>query len=317
MIEYFMTQDQLKPNFKPVPEGLEVEFITLEGQVAFRCLTDISCKSRIARLTWYMDKKHPIGQTGPNTKPIALHRYLAGATSGNECVIHRNGNRRDYRLSNLELITKSYVARTAMKRCERRGKGATAFKGVYQDPYGKYYSGHSYRFNSVESPRFDDIDKAALAQKYITWLLEPKMQAKSPEPQIPADLAAELRRVVLPRKQAIDAKLHPTPTPVPNIYLSAAWPNQSYEYAFTHHKIRYRKAGFKSIFGALRAYNQRVLEVTNDPTRFHRIPPDVAFSEIDRVSRLEELNILKDGKSVGPLGRQQAAKLMQELLKEQ
>jgi hypothetical protein len=308
-----MLQEQLKPTFTTTADGLEVRFLDSEGEAIFKYLVDADRKAMIADLNWYRGKKYPVTQPTPHTKPMAFHRLLAGVISNSECVVHKNGNRADCRRANLDIVPKSFVARTANKCIKRGGRVATAHKGVYREQNGTFYSGHSYRFNIVESPRYKDIQTAVLAQAHIAWLLEPRMQPKIPEPQIPVELANELRPVIMARKDAIDQKEHPPATPIPNIYLSAPWPNESYEYSFTHEGARYRKAGFKSIIAALKAYNRRVMAVTNDPERRHQIPPEIALSESDRIKRLEDLGILKDGKSTGPIGRYRAITLCQEL----
>lgn len=308
-----MIEDKLGLQFAAHHKHLEVTFINSMNKVGFRALVDTDNKKKIQSMDWYPGKGHPIGQSGPGEPCIALHRLIANVSSETDCVRHLNGDRRDCREANLEVVPKSYLARTARARSKRKGKRRTDLPCIHQDELGRFYSSHSYRFETIDSPRVDDIDTALQVRDLIAWLLEPKMQHRNLRPNIAADLEETVTNSVLSRKAAIDAKEHPTVTPIQNIYLTSPWPNESYEYAFWHEKIRYRKAGFKSILEALKAYNRSVVKITGDESRRHELPDHLRQTEMIRLARLEELGVLKNGKPKGNLSRKKADEVMQAL----
>lgn len=309
-----MKTTQLKLTFPTTSGATNALFLDQEDRIVYQFVIDGQQRQKIEEQTWHPGKKYPVCQPSPDNKPIALHRYLAGATTRRDCVRFRNENRSDCRAANLELVTNTYIARTSAKHCKKRGSTATPHISVFRDCNGNYFAAVCYRHTTIESPRYPDMKVAVHARNYMIWFLEPIMQDRIPEPKIPEKLLRELRPYLEESKYSVDKKPRPNSTPVPNMYLSAPWPNESYEYCFHHMGRPYRKAGYKSIPEALKAYNKRVIEITGDTSRCHRIPPELAVAEAERIQKLEKLGVFKNGKPTGRITGRRARELTEQLL---
>lgn len=254
---------------EPAPnEGVRINLL-VEGYGQMAILVDAEYVNLITAPAWFVGYQDmPV--TTIQGVSIPLHRWLSGAGIDRQrCVVFLNRDPRDFRRSNLFVVSRSLLSRVGDPRRLFAGWPGRTLCNIKQTRSGKYVVQINYRTRRITSPVCADLNEAFQVRIYILSLIEADLRVLWGNIQLPPTLAIRVQLTIDHKIARIEEMPNPQFTPVHNIYRAPSVLGLRYQYRFKYRRRIYARDGFRSIWEAVEAYNERVLTVTGDVSRIH------------------------------------------------